>query len=420
MVSLHIADHLMLQEYALTRNSIGLRLVLLAATVLQSAPMLSQSTHWVGTWATAPVSATNKDNAFAEDTTLRQIVHVSIGGPSFRVVLTNEFGTDPLNVAAAQVALVNADASAPAAAALPLTFSGLPSMIIPPGAIAISDPVAVKLPALSDIAISIFLPAQTLKTLTLHSSSNTTNYEASGNQLAAATLTSPKEVTPWRFLKAVEVQAPASSGAIVAFGDSITDGAAATKNANARWPDELARRLQADKKLNGMAVLNEGIGGNRILHDGTGPNALARFDSDVIDQAGVRYVIILESINDIGHIARNPTPADPAVTANQLIAGLEQLILRAHTHGIKIIGATLTPYGGAGYSSPEGETIRKTVNAFIRSGRFDGVIDFEAATKDPANPDRFLPANDHGDHLHPNDTGYKVMGDSIDLKLFEK
>jgi lysophospholipase L1-like esterase len=365
-----------------------------------------------------PVS--NKGNSFAEDTTLRQIVHVSIGGPDFRVVLSNEFGTDPLNIAAAQVSLIGADASAPSAS-IPLTFSGSPGMIVPPGAIVVSDPVAKKIPALSDLAISLYLPAQTISVVTQHGYADQTNYEATGNQLAAATLTTPKENSSWRFLKAVEVEAPAASAAIVAFGDSITDGAASTKNANARWPDVLARRLQADKKTNGFGVLNTGIGGNRVLHDGTGPSALARFDRDVIDQAGVRYVIILESINDIGHIARNPTPADPAVTADQLTAALRQLVIRAHAHGIKIIGGTLTPYTGAGYFSPEGETIRQAVNAFIRKpGNFDGVIDFEATTKDPANPSTFNPAYDHGDHLHPSDAGYKAMGDSIDLKLFEK
>jgi lysophospholipase L1-like esterase len=365
-----------------------------------------------------PVS--NKDKIFAEDTTLRQLVHVSIGGQGFRVVLTNEFGTDPLNVTAAQVSLIGADAKS-SAPGIPLTFSGSPSMILPPGAIAVSDPVAAKLPALSDLVISLYLPAQTLNILSQHNAAFTTNYEAAGNQLAAADLTAPKENGSWRFLKAVEVEAPSASAAIVAFGDSITDGSGSTKNANARWPDELARRLQADKKTNGLGVLNEGIGGNRILHDGTGPSALARFDRDVIDQAGVRYVVILESINDIGHIARNPTPGDPAVTADELIAGLQQLILRAHTHGIKIIGATLTPFTGAHYFSPEGEIMRQTVNAFIRKpGNFDGVIDFEAATKDPANPGMYLPAYDHGDHLHPSDAGYKAMGDSIDLKLFEK
>jgi lysophospholipase L1-like esterase len=363
----------------------------------------------------------NKSSSFVEDTTLRQIVHVSIGGPSFRVVVTNEFGADPLDIAGAQVSLIGVDASKPTAAGLPLTFSGNPGMIIPPGAIAVSDPVNTKLPALSDLAISFYLPAQTMAMVTQHGYADETNYEAMGNQLAAADLTAPKENSSWRFLKAVEVEAPPTSAAIVAFGDSITDGAGSTRNANARWPDELARRLQAGKDSNGFGVLNTGIGGNRVLHDGWGPSALARFDRDVIDQAGVRYVVILESINDIGHLARKPTPADPAVTADQLVAGLQQLIIRAHTHGIRIIGATLTPYSGANYFSPEGETIRQTVNAFIRKrGNFDGVIDFEAATKDPANPSMYLPAYDHGDHLHPSDAGYKAMGDSIDLKLFEK
>jgi lysophospholipase L1-like esterase len=216
----------------------------------------------------------------------------------------------------------------------------------------------------------------------------------------------------------VDTLAEANDAAIVAFGDSITDGARGTPNTNMRWPDELARRLQADKKFSGLGVLNEGIGGNRVLHDGTGPSALARFDRDVLAQAGVKYLIVMESINDIGVGTRLNNPYD-TVSADDLIAGLQQLVERAHIHGIKVFGATLTPYVGAGYQSPAGETIRTAVNDWIRSSKsLDGVIDFDMTTRDPNDPSKFSPAMDSGDHLHPGDAGYKAMGEAIDLKLF--
>jgi lysophospholipase L1-like esterase len=255
--------------------------------------------------------------------------------------------------------------------------------------------------------------------LTEHTFADAANFDAPGDQLQAATLSSPHDNSNWRFLKSVDVLASAKDGAIVAFGDSITDGAHSTKNANARWPDVLAQRLHANHGTDGLAVLNTGIGGNRVLHDGTGPSALARFGRDVVQQAGVKYVIVLESINDIGHAADPLKPYD-IVSADDLIAGLSQLATRAHTHGIKIIGATLTPYVGAKYQSPKGEQMRQAVNEWIRTTHeLDGVIDFDKMTTDPAHPGMFLPSDDSGDHLHPGDAGYKVMGDGIDLKLFK-
>lgn len=377
--------------------------------------------HWVGTWATANVDRPNANGAFgAADTTLRQIVHVSLGGALVRVELSNEFGTEPLTVGAAHIALAGAKGDIGLTSANALTFSGKPSVVIPAGAVAVSDPAGVTLPALSDVTISIFLPAQKMSHLTVHNSAYQTNYMAPGNVVGAKSLPADavKTTASWFFLKAVDVQTATANGAVVAFGDSITDGTASTPDTNGRWPDVLARRLQANKKTAGLAVLNVGIGGNRVLHDNTGPNALARFDRDVLGQSGVQYMIVLESINDIGHAADPKRPYD-VVSADDLIAGLTQLVERAHMHGIKVYGATLTPYLGAGYSSPTGEEIRKAVNQFIRTGKvFDGVIDFEAATQDKASG-AFLAADDHGDHLHPNDAGLKAMGDAVDLKLFE-
>jgi lysophospholipase L1-like esterase len=375
--------------------------------------------HWVGTWATAPFAAANDAGQFgAADMTLRQIVHVSLGGSRVRIVLSNEFGSDPLTIGAAHIALSENGAEIKLASANALTFGGRDSITIPPGAMVVSDPADLKLPALTDVAVSLFIPAQPMRQLTQHQYADQTNFLAEGNVVGRKTLEAARTFTSWEFLKGIDVLAPADDAAIVAFGDSITDGAYATLNENKRWPDVLARRLQSDKKTAGLAVLNEGIGGNRVLHDGTGPSALARFNRDVLAQAGVKYLIILESINDIG-VGTSPKGDRETVSADDLIAGLQQLVERAHVQGIKVFGATLTPFGGAGYQSDAGEKIRVAVNDWIRSNKsLDGFIDFDMATRDPANPSVFLPAMEHGDHLHPGDAGYKAMADAIDLKLF--
>lgn len=390
------------------------RLLALALAFAFTLPAFAATpAHWVGTWATAPIAEPNSHQAFAQDTTLRQTVHVSLGGSHVRVVFTNELGTDPLTLGGANVSLA-ATTNAPATA---LTFSGHAAIVIPPGAVAVSDPIDLNLPALSDLTISLFLPAQTLTTLTLHPFADATGYDAAGNQLTATTLTSAHKNFYFQFLKDVEVDAP-TGASIVTLGDSITDGAQSTLDANARWPDVLAQRLQANPSTHTLAVLNEGIGGNRILNNGSGPNALARFDRDVLAQAGVKYLILLEGINDIGLSENLTIPHDP-VTAASLITGFSQLTRRAHTHGIKVFGATITPYIGAGYASPTGEAMRQAVNQWIRtSTELDGVIDFDKSTSDPASPSTLTPADDSGDHLHPGDAGYKAMGNSIDLKLF--
>jgi lysophospholipase L1-like esterase len=375
--------------------------------------------HWVGTWATAPMAQDMHEDRVAADTTYREIVHVSMGGPAVRVILTNEFGLSPLTVGAANVALSAGDSDIDTAASAPLTFNGRPFIVIPAGALAVSDPVNLKLPPTSNLTVSIFIPAQPIQEISAHGYADQTNYTAPGNVVSAKSLDDPEKIYSWPFLKGVDVKADDKAASIVAFGDSITDGAFSTRDGNARWPDVLAARLQADKNTADLGVLNEGIGGNRVLHDDTGPSALARFDRDVIAQAGVKYVIILESINDIGH-AQDLHHQYDVVSADDLITGLSQLATRAHTHGIKVFGATLTPYIGAGYASPAGEKIREAVNQWIRTtNQFDGVIDFDKVIRDPANPTVYLPAFDHGGHLHPNDTGYKAMGDAIDLKIFK-
>lgn len=400
--------------------------------VALSAPMAHAANapdHWVGTWSTADVERPNTRDAIAvADTTLRQIVHVSLGGTSVRVELSNQFGTEPLSISVVHIALAANPGGAKGDIALSsanaLTFGGRPSIVIPPGAHVVSDPAALNLPAMSDLAISIFLPAQTITHLTVHGSAYQTNYIAPGNVVKEKSLPSEdagtKTAASWFFLKSVDVKADAKSAAIVAYGDSITDGTFSTPNENKRWPDFLARRLQANKKTANLGVLNLGIGGNRVLHDTTGPSALARFDHDVLAQSGVKYLIILESINDIGH-AYDPAKPYDVVTTEELIQGLTQLADRAHDHGIKVFGATLTPYLGAGYASPAGEVVRKAVNQWIRTTTvLDGFIDFEAATIDKATGafDTRFNAPPHPDHLHPNDAGMEAMAGAIDLKLF--
>ena len=377
--------------------------------------------RWVGTWAASPMAEPNKDGQIGGgDVTLREIVHVSMGGPLVRVVLTNEFGTEPLTVGAVHLAVSSGSGGAIGLmSANALTFGGKSSIVIPPGALAVSDPAALALPAFADVAVSLFLPAQAIHTLSQHGFADQTNYLSSGNQVGKASLSDAKPFYSWPFLKGLEVKVSAGSGAVVCFGDSITDGALSTRDANSRWPDLLARRMQGNGKTKNLGVLNQGIGGNRVLHEGTGPAALARFDHDVLAQAGVRYLVILEGINDLG-VAASPNNPHDVVTADDLIQGYSQMAERAHTHGIKVYGATLTPYMGASYSSPAGEAIRQAVNQWIRtSNLLDGFIDFDKATRDPANPAVFAPSADSGDHLHPKDAGYKAMADSIDLKLFE-
>ena len=394
--------------------------VALTAPFAQAAPAPD---HWVGTWATASTDRPNPKADFgATDTTLRQIVHVSLGGSTIRLELSNQFGTEPLSIGAVRIALAGPKGDITLPSANAVTFGGRPTIIIPPGAHVVSDPAAINLPAMADLTISIFIPAQKISNITAHGSAYATQYIAPGNVIGDISLppatAGTRTTTSWFFLKAVDVLAPAKAASVVAFGDSITDGTRSTTDLNNRWPDVLARRLHANKKTADLGVLNVGIGGNRVLHDVTGPSALARFDEDVLAQSGVKYLIILESINDIGH-AYDPAKPYDVVTAEDIIQGLTQLADRAHAHNIKVFGATTTPYTGAKYMSPAGEAVRKTVNQWIRTTTvLDGVVDFEAATIDKATG-AYDPKYDSTDHLHPNDAGMEAMAGAINLKLFE-
>ncbi len=396
---------------------------------LQAASWAAQP-HWVVTWGASPapqLSAADMRaaNLTFQDQTLREIVHISIGGDSVRVRLSNAYGKEPVEIGAAHVALWDKDAAIVPGSDRALTFGGQPSITIPADALVLSDPVKLDVPALAGLAVSIYVPNPAIGA-GVHYAAQQTSYIGKGNVTSANTIPAPAAITSWVFLTGVDVAAPEDASAVVAFGDSITDGARSTLDANRRWPDILAQRLQALDGTGKIGVLDAGIGGNRILHDAAanvrfGVNALARFDRDVLAQPGVKYVIVLEGINDLGHPGSS-APESETVTTEDLIAGMKQMISRAHEKGLKIFGGTITPFEGTvfkGYFSPEKEAKRKAVNEWIRtSGAFDGVIDFDAIVRSPENPDRILPAYDGGDHLHPGDAGYKAMGESINLALF--
>ena len=376
--------------------------------------------HWVGTWATAPVSQAPNAAVNINNQTLRQIVRISLGGHRVRVRVSNAFGTAPLVVGAAHIANRDLDERIVPGSGGPLTFSGNPNITIPAGAIAVSDPVELEARALSDLAIDLYVPGDTGATtspLTRHTGALQTNYVSSpGDFTGAAEFPVASTRASWFFLTGIEVSAGDDVGAIVALGDSITDGTRSTPDTNRRWPDALARRLMANHRA--MGVLNLGIAGNRVLRDGAGPNAQSRYDRDVLTQTSATHLIVLEAINDIGFENFDPTQA---VSAADIIAGHRQLIARARARGLKVIGATLTPVEGSAYFAPATEAKRQAVNAFIRtSGAYDEVVDFDLVTRDPTQPTRFLPAFDSGDHLHPSDAGYQAMADAIDLRLFRR
>jgi len=403
---------------------------------LQPALFAQSDEHWVGTWATAVVAQVeiqgvpeSQGPSFANQT-LRQIVHVSLGGERVRVVLSNAFGTMPLEIGAAQIARRAENAAIDGESRRALTFSGQASTTIPAGAVIFSDPVALTVPALSDLAIDLYLPGDTAATgspLTTHSGAFQTNYLSTiGNHTGANELPVDTTLPSWFFLSRVEVVADEGASAVVLLGDSITDGTNSTSDTNNRWPDHLARRLNAANVQ--MGVLNLGIAGNRVLNDGAGVSALARFDRAVLAQSGATHVIVLEGINDLG-LARNqlgmPRSETPP-TAADIIAGYQQLIARARAHGLTVYGATLTPFEGTAipiipdYWTAEGDVTRQAVNDWIRTGgAYDAVIDFDAVVRDPASPMKFLPEFDSGDHLHPSDTGYEAMAGAVDLELLE-
>lgn len=396
--------------------------LVLILSVAFSVPAWSKSDHWVGTWASSPQivdrGSVPPEPGFA-DTTLRQIVHVSIGGKQIKVRFSNAFGKSPLMITAAHVALTAGGSAIKPESDKALLFNGQPSVTIPQGALMVSDPLDFNLAPLSDLVVTIHLQDEAPETITTHPGSRETSYLQSGNEVSAADLPTAAHTDHWYFINGVDVLAPGA--AIVTLGDSITDGHGSTTNGNDRWPDVLARRLQADKHTKNIGVLNHGIGGNRLLHDGLGPNALARFNRDVLAQTSVRWLIVFEGVNDIGTRSRASERHEKPASAEDIIAAYEQIIDRAHAHNIRVYGATITPFGGSFYDHPDTQEVWNKVNSWIRtSGRFDAVIDFAAVVRDPANPSHLAAFADSGDHLHPGSAGYKAMSDSIDLKLFQK
>jgi lysophospholipase L1-like esterase len=396
-------------------------LVLLTFTGLSNAA--KSKTHWVGTWATSAQmgDATNAPPAPGfTDSTLRQIVRVSIGGKQIRVRFSNAYGTTGLTIPAAHLALSAGHSAIQPGSDKALTFHGSASVTVPPGALVYSDPLDFNLAPLSDLVVSIRLTGVP-DVITTHPGSRTTSYIHNGDTVSTADMPTWVYVDHWYFLNGVDVLADKSTAAVVTLGDSITDGSKSTTNANNRWPDELARRLQANKDTQKVAILNQGIGGNRLIHDRAAQNALARFDRDVLSQDGVRWLVVLEGINDLGTRVSAKEHNEQAATADDLISAYEQIIFRAHAHKIRVYGATILPYEGAGYYTPDGEADRQKINQWIRtSGQFDAVIDLDAVTRDTKNPSHLSEAADSGDHLHPADGGYKIMGGAVDLKLFKK
>jgi lysophospholipase L1-like esterase len=404
-------------------------LLLFATTVVRAAPPQSnrvthhRSHHWVGTWASAPQPGDQGNAPPAPglaDSTFRQIVHVSIGGKLIRVRFSNAFGDAPLTIPSAHVALAAGGSAIKPASDRALTFSGVSSVTIPTGALIYSDPLPFELAPLSDLAVTIHL-AGVPQRITAHPGARGTSYLQAGEMVSAAEMPTAIGVDHWYFLNGVDVLARNSVAAVVALGDSITDGRGSITNGNGRWPDYLARRLQAERRTRNVAVLNEGIGGNRLLHDGLGPNVLARLDRDVLAQSGVRWLIVLVGINDIGtRKAAGESDEQPARTS-EIIAAYEQIILRAHAHNIRVYGATILACQGSNYFSTDLEADRQAINSWIRtSGSFDAVIDLDTATRDPGQPSRMSDAADSGDHLHPGDQGYRAMADAINLQFFDR
>jgi len=393
-------------------------------------PLRSAATpRWIGSWAASqqipePQNSLSPDDL--RDATLRQIVHLSAGGSAVRVHLSNAFGTAPLHLNSVHVARPISPSSPmiDAATDRALTFHGSPDVTIPAGAEFLSDPLEYPMAPGSDLAISIYFEHPPDRQ-TSHPGSRATSYFTHGDLVFAADLPSATKVDHWYQLSGVDVTADTHGASVIILGDSITDGRGSTTNGNDRWPDVLARRLQADRRFRNVGVVNQGIGGNHLLTDGLGPNALARFDRDVLGQTAVRYLIVLEGVNDLGGLARTEetTPADHAALVQRVIGVYQQMMMRSHAHRIKIIGCTILPYVGSAYYHPgaASETDRQAVNAWIRTpGHFDAVIDFDRVVRDPDHPDRLHPAFDSGDHLHPSPAGYAAMANAVPLSLLTR
>ncbi len=409
-----------------------LAVALLAALAVGPSLAAAADEVWVPTWTASPQPVW--DGTFfanpsippsLRNQTVRQYARVSVGGGKVRVVLSNEYGKAPVTLGAVHLAMGAADGAIVPGTDKALTFGGNPSVTIPPGAPVVSDPVDLKLAPLSKVAVSFFVPDVAAASTWHNDAKETTYLSGDGNFVAETRFDAAQKANSRIYLTKILALAAPGSRAVVLFGDSITDGDGSTPNADHRWPDYLAERLQ--KAGAKVATVNQGISGCRVLRDRMGDNALARMDRDVLAQERADTVVLMMGINDVGWPGTILVPkGEAAPTPEEIIAGYQQIVARAHAHGMRIVGATLTPFEDAfhnwmplyGFNSPEKEVKREALNKWIRtSGAFDGVIDFDALTRDPANPKHLKPEFDSGDHLHPNDAGYKAMAESIDLKL---
>jgi lysophospholipase L1-like esterase len=381
--------------------------------------------HWVTTWGTAPqlTEPGNLPPAPLAHSTLRQFIRPSIGGKHIRLRFANNYGTNAVNLNAARVAIAPSSASLGngdiiTATEKSITFRGAPGVVIPRGEVVFSDPIAFDLPALTNVAISIHFGDISATTINGHPGSRTTSFIQSGNAISTASLPGATKTKHWYVINGLEVLADSSSKTIAILGDSLTDGRGATDDFNNRWPDVLAERLITNAPTAGVGVANMGIGGNAIF-GGLGPAAVNRFDRDVLNQSGVRYLIVFEGVNDLGGMSDANAPT---LTTN-LINAYTQFATKAKARGLRAYGATITPFGGSGYYTVARETARQTINAWFRTNTvFDGVIDFDAAVRDPADQTKFkaeyYPGLNANDWLHLNVLGYKAMADSIELNLF--
>lgn len=411
-------------KHSLIRLGIATLFCGFAATSIAFAEEAANATkpQWVATWGAAPVAA----GPALKAQTVRQVIRTSIGGTDLRLHFSNLFGTEAVTIGPVRLAR-HADGPAIAAGTdQPVTFEGAATATIPAGGEVISDAVFLPASALEELVVSLYLP-RGAATPTVHQVGNQTVFIASGDVTSALRIVPEGEADDTRyFLTGIDVAAAPGACAIVALGDSITDGVGSTENGNARWTDRLAERLQADPSLAHIAVVNAGIAGNRILNDAVapyrGPSSLSRVDRDVLDQAAIGWMVLLQGGNDISASDVLKKVPGQNVSAQQIIEGMKALVARAHARGIRVVGATLLPRGGTEFPAPPtpaANAKREALNAWIRSsGAFDAVVDWDKTMGDPAHPDRLAPAYDSGDHLHPNDAGYQAMAAAIDLQLF--
>jgi lysophospholipase L1-like esterase len=406
-----------------SKRAVLLAVVVAAFGVQATIPAVAQS--WISTWTASPQAPRGVMPTSFSNQTVRQIVRVSIGGSKVRIRLSNEFGAKPILIGAASIGVARGSSDIASGSLRSLTFGGSKSIVLLPGAPALSDPVELNVAPLSDVAVSLYFPAATDLGTVHQVALQTAHVSAAGDFTASSEFPAAERFANRFFLAGVMIEANSPARAIVAFGDSITDGTNSTVNTNSRWPDVLARRLKEAGAP--VAVLNQGISGNRVLSDGAGISALARFDRDVLSEPRVSHVVIFLGINDIGWPGTAIDPRGIVRTADEIVAGYKQLIERSRLRSIKVIGSPLTPFENAlagrpneGYFTLDKEAKRLAVNSWIRtSGAFDAIIDFERVIADPARPSAMAAAYDSGDHLHPNDAGYRAMGESIDLKLFQ-